>query len=84
MMVLIVQVALAHTIGHVAAIVTMSKVVVSFTHVIKSSEPAFRVLVSSFFLGESFHVSVYLSLLPITRGCALAAIMELNFNMIGN
>jgi len=74
---------LAHTIGHVAAIMSMSKVVVSITHIIKSSDPAFRVLVSSFFLGESFHVPVYLSLLPITRGCALATVMALNFNMIG-
>ncbi|KAF6176391.1 hypothetical protein GIB67_024290 [Kingdonia uniflora] len=45
-------VAVAHTIGHVAATVSMSKVAVSFTHIIKS-------------------------------GCALAAVTELNFNMIG-
>nr|GFA18858.1 glucose-6-phosphate/phosphate translocator 1, chloroplastic-like [Tanacetum cinerariifolium] len=37
-------VALAHTIGHVAATVSMSKVAVSFTHIIKSGEPAFSVL----------------------------------------
>lgn len=81
---LIVQVALAHTIGHVAATVSMSKVAVSFTHIIKSSEPAFSVLVSSLFLGETFPLPVYLSLLPIIGGCALAAVTELNFNMIGN
>ncbi|CAD5332918.1 unnamed protein product [Arabidopsis thaliana] len=71
------------SIAQLAAIMSMSKVVVSITHIIKSSDPAFRVLVSSFFLGESFHVLVYLSLLPITRGCALATVMALNFNMIG-
>ncbi|XP_010476089.1 PREDICTED: glucose-6-phosphate/phosphate translocator 2, chloroplastic-like [Camelina sativa] len=76
-------VALAHTIGHVAATVSMSKVAVSFTHIIKSSEPAFSVLVSSLFLGEAFPLPVYLSLLPIIGGCALAAVTELNFNMIG-
>ncbi|GFZ06320.1 glucose 6-phosphate/phosphate translocator 1 [Actinidia rufa] len=42
-------VAVAHTIGHVAATVSMSKVAVSFTHIIKSGEPAFSVLVSRFF-----------------------------------
>ncbi|KAG5596857.1 hypothetical protein H5410_038089 [Solanum commersonii] len=41
-------VAVAHTIGHVAATVSMSKVAVSFTHIIKSGEPAFSVLVSRF------------------------------------
>ncbi|KAK3188321.1 hypothetical protein Dsin_027882 [Dipteronia sinensis] len=76
-------VAVAHTIGHVAATVSMSKVAVSFTHIIKSGEPAFSVLVSSFLLGETFPVPVYLSLLPIIGGCALAAVTELNFNMIG-
>ncbi|KAK8921833.1 hypothetical protein KSP39_PZI020638 [Platanthera zijinensis] len=76
-------VAVAHTIGHVAATVSMSKVAVSFTHIIKSGEPAFSVLVSRLFLGETFPVQVYFSLLPIIGGCALAAVTELNFNMIG-
>jgi len=76
-------VAVAHTIGHVAATVSMSKVAVSFTHIIKSAEPAFSVLVSRFILGESFPMPVYLSLLPIIGGCGLAAATELNFNTIG-
>ncbi|XLS79399.1 hypothetical protein HN51_063624 [Arachis hypogaea] len=77
------QVAVAHTIGHVAATVSMSKVAVSFTHHIKSGEPAFSVLVSRFLLGKSFPIPVYLSLVPIIGGCALAAVTELNYNMIG-
>ncbi|KAK3024849.1 hypothetical protein RJ639_045066, partial [Escallonia herrerae] len=76
-------VAVAHTIGHVAATISMSKVAVSFTHIIKSAEPAFSVLVSSLLLGESFPWTVYLSLLPIIGGCALSAVTELNFNMTG-
>ncbi|XP_044462021.1 glucose-6-phosphate/phosphate translocator 2, chloroplastic [Mangifera indica] len=76
-------VAVAHTIGHVAATVSMSKVAVSFTHIIKSGEPAFSVLVSRFLLGETFPLPVYASLVPIIGGCALAALTELNFNMTG-
>ncbi|KAM0940963.1 putative triose phosphate/phosphoenolpyruvate translocator, sugar phosphate transporter [Dioscorea sansibarensis] len=76
-------VAVAHTIGHVAATVSMSKVAVSFTHIIKSGEPAFSVLVSRFLLGEMFPLPVYLSLIPIIGGCSLAAVTELNFNMTG-
>ncbi|KAL2931541.1 Glucose-6-phosphate/phosphate translocator 2 chloroplastic [Bienertia sinuspersici] len=76
-------VAVAHTIGHVAATVSMSKVAVSFTHIIKSGEPAFSVLVSRVLLGESFPLPVYFSLLPIIGGCALSAVTELHFNMIG-
>ena len=74
---------MAHTIGHVAATVSMSKVAVSFTHIIKSAEPAFSVLVSRFLLGEHFPMPVYLSLIPIIGGCGLAALTELNFNMTG-
>jgi len=77
------QVAVAHTIGHVAATVSMSKVAVSFTHIIKSAEPAFSVVVSRFLLGETFPAGVYMSLLPIIGGCALAAVTELNFDMVG-
>lgn len=80
---MLLPVAVAHTIGHVAATVSMSKVAVSFTHIIKSGEPAFSVLVQRFLLGETFPFSVYLSLLPIIGGCALAAVTELNFNMTG-
>ncbi|CAN4102722.1 unnamed protein product [Withania somnifera] len=76
-------VAVAHTIGHVAATVSMSKVAVSFTHIIKSGEPAFSVLVSRFLLGETFPMAVYLSLIPIIGGCGLSALTELNFNWIG-
>ncbi|XP_058220335.1 glucose-6-phosphate/phosphate translocator 2, chloroplastic-like [Rhododendron vialii] len=76
-------VAVAHTIGHVAATVSMSKGAVSFTHVIKSGEPAFSVLASRFFLGEAFPWAVYLSLLPIIGGCALAAATELDFDLTG-
>lgn len=76
-------VAVAHTIGHVAATVSMSKVAVSFTHIIKSGEPAFSVVVSRFLLGETFPAGVYLSLIPIIGGCALAAVTELNFDMVG-
>eukprot|EP00850_Spirogloea_muscicola_P002633 SM000010S04271 [mRNA] locus=s10:660479:662718:- [translate_table: standard] len=76
-------VALAHTIGHVAATVSMSKVAVSFTHIIKSAEPAFSVVLQAGLLGESYSSGVYLSLLPIIGGCGLAALTELNFNMGG-
>ncbi|CAN8255992.1 unnamed protein product [Cochlearia groenlandica] len=60
----------------------MSKVAVSFTHIIKSGELAFGVLVSRFILGETFPASVYLSMIPIIAGCALSLLTELNFNKI--
>ncbi|CAM8879349.1 unnamed protein product [Rhodiola kirilowii] len=61
----------------------MSKVAVSFTHIIKSGEPAFSVSSLTVPPRRAFPLPVYLSLVPIIGGCALAAITELNFNMIG-
>ncbi|CAN6562366.1 unnamed protein product [Malus baccata var. baccata] len=74
--------ALFHTIGHISACVSFSKVAVSFTHVIKSSEPVFSVVFSSF-LGDSYPLQVWLSIIPIVMGCALAAITEVSFNVQG-
>ncbi|CAO2835154.1 unnamed protein product [Amaranthus hypochondriacus] len=74
--------ALFHTIGHISACVSFSKVAVSFTHVIKSSEPVFSVIFSTF-LGESYPISIWLSILPIVFGCSLAAVTEVSFNLQG-
>ncbi|KAF5735276.1 xylulose 5-phosphate/phosphate translocator chloroplastic [Tripterygium wilfordii] len=74
--------ALFHTIGHISACVSFSKVAVSFTPVIKSAEPVFSVVFSSF-LGDSYPLSVWLSILPIVFGCSLAAVTEVSFNFQG-
>ncbi|KAK7375601.1 hypothetical protein VNO78_35508 [Psophocarpus tetragonolobus] len=74
--------ALFHTIGHISACVSFSKVAVSFTHVIKSAEPVFSVIFSSF-LGDRYPIQVWLSILPIVLGCSLAAVTEVSFNIQG-
>ncbi|EOA22763.1 hypothetical protein CARUB_v10003476mg [Capsella rubella] len=74
--------ALFHTIGHISACVSFSKVAVSFTHVIKSAEPVFSVIFSSL-LGDSYPIAVWLSILPIVMGCSLAAVTEVSFNLGG-
>ncbi|GAB2274853.1 hypothetical protein Dimus_009625 [Dionaea muscipula] len=74
--------ALFHTIGHISACVSFSKVAVSFTHVIKSSEPVFSVIFSSF-LGDTYPLTIWLSIIPIVLGCSLAAVTEVSFNFGG-
>jgi len=74
--------ALFHTIGHISACVSFSKVAVSFTHVIKSAEPVFSVIFSSV-LGDKYPIQVWLSILPIVLGCSLAAVTEVSFNVQG-
>ena len=69
-------VSLFHTIGHVSSCVSFSKMAVSFTHVIKSAEPVFSVIMSSIFFGQSYSVYIWLSLIPIVLGCSFAAMKE--------
>lgn len=74
--------ALFHAVGHISACVSFSKVAVSFTHVIKSSEPVFSVAASSL-LGHHYPLPVWLSVLLIVSGCSLAAVTEVTFNFAG-
>lgn len=77
-------VAFFHTVGHVSACVAFSQVAVSFTHVIKSAEPVFSVLLQGPILGTPAPpYYVWLSLLPIVAGCSLSAIKEVSFAWSG-
>ena len=76
-------VSLFHTIGHVSSCVSFSKMAVSFTHVIKSAEPVFSVLLSSVFFRETFSIFIWMSLIPIVVGCSCAAMKEVSFNISG-
>lgn len=47
-------VALFHTVGHIAAVVSFSQMAVSFTHIVKSAEPVFSVALSGPLLGVGY------------------------------
>ena len=76
-------VALFHTIGHVSACVSFSKMAVSFAHIVKAAEPIFSVALSGPILGEIYPLSVWMSLVPIAFGCSLAAMKEISFSWGG-
>lgn len=78
-------VAVAHTVGHVATVVSLSKSSAFFTETMRCGEPVFSVLLSSWFLlqGKTFPAPVYLSLLHTIAGCAVVALTEPNFNITG-
>lgn len=56
---------------------------VSFTHVIKASEPVFTVALSGPLVGASYPAAVWLSLIPIVLGCSLSALKEVSFGWSG-
>ena len=69
-------------LGHVMSTVAPAYGTVAFTNVVKTLEPLFTCLFSAIFLNQIFALPVYLSLLPVILGVALASANEVSFSMI--
>ena len=70
------SVALWLALGHLLSTVAPAYGTVAFTNVVKTLEPLFTCLFSYFFLGQLFALPVYLSLLPVIGGVAVASANE--------
>jgi len=64
-------------------LVALNYVAVSFTETVKSSAPAFTVIISRLILGQITGFYVKLSLLPVMGGLAICSANELSFNLPG-
>jgi len=68
--------------GHVLSTVAPAYGTVAFTNVVKTLEPLFTCLFSAVFLKQVFALPVYLSLLLVIFGVALASANEVSFSTI--
>jgi solute carrier family 35 protein E1 len=75
-------VAICHLLTHVGAIVSLGAGAVSFTHIVKAAEPAVSAALSAIFLNSFLPIPVYLTLLPVMGGVALASLSELSFTWL--
>lgn len=75
-------IALCHTGVHVGAVIALGAGAVSFAHIVKASEPVVTCLFNALLLGQTFTLPVYLTLLPIIGGVAIASMKELSFTML--
>lgn len=76
------QIALMHALGNLATVYSLGAGAVSFTHVVKAAEPLFSAVLSAF-TGTIYPTSVYLSLVPIVVGVAIASCTEISFSWFG-
>jgi drug/metabolite transporter (DMT)-like permease len=72
-------VALMHALAHISAVISLGAGAVSFTHIVKAAEPAFTSLFSALFLKQFFPLPVYLALVPVMGGVAVASLTERKF-----
>lgn len=75
-------IALCHTGVHVGAVIALGAGAVSFAHIVKASEPVVTCLLNAIFIGEVLPLPVYLTLLPIIGGVAIASMKELSFTFL--
>jgi solute carrier family 35 protein E1 len=74
--------ALCHLGTHVGAVLSLGAGAVSFTHIVKASEPVVSALLSAVFLKQFLPIPVYISLLPVIGGVGLASLKELSFTWL--
>ena len=73
---------MCHLGTHVGAVLSLGAGAVSFTHIVKASEPVVSAIMSALFLKQIMPVPVYLSLLPVIGGVGLASLKELSFTWL--
>lgn len=71
-----------HALTHIGAIISLGAGAVSFTHIVKAGEPAVSALLSGVFMKSFLPLPVYLTLLPVIGGVALASLGELSFSLL--
>jgi solute carrier family 35 protein E1 len=75
-------IALYHGSGQLFTVLSLGAAAVSFTHIVKALEPFFSALVAAVCFKQIFKPQVYLSLLPVVLGVAVACANDVSFGWL--
>jgi solute carrier family 35, member E1 len=67
---------------HVLGVISFGAGAISFTHIVKATEPVWSAVILGVFFREILPIPVYLSLIPIIGGVGLASLKELSFTWL--
>lgn len=67
---------------HVFGVISFGAGAISFTHILKATEPVWAALISAVFFGDILPLPVYATLVPIIGGVSIAAAKELSFTWL--
>jgi len=79
----IIPLAIIFCVNIILGNISLNFVPISFMQTIKSSVPAFTVLILSQVMHQQFSFETYISLVPVVGGIGLASYTELSFDMLG-
>ena len=71
-------IALCHTGVHIGAVIALGAGAVSFAHIVKASEPVTTCILNAVLLKEVLPLGVYLTLVPVIAGVAIASVKEVS------
>lgn len=67
---------------HVAGVISFGAGAISFTHILKATEPVWSAMILAIGFGEFLPLPVYASLVPIIAGVGIASLKELSFTWL--
>lgn len=73
------EVSAFQAITHLAGVIALGAGAVSFTQVVKASEPIFGAALMAICFGKFLPIPVYLSLIPVMAGVCIASVSQLDF-----